>query len=86
MHSAFKVLVEEGTGRIIGAHLLGPGSDETINLFALAMRNGITADRLADALGLSNPRLRYCTHGLMCEYTLGFRVPAQRFLCATSFS
>jgi glutathione reductase (NADPH) len=42
--SAFKVIVEEGTGRILGAHLLGPHADETINLFALAMRAGVTAD------------------------------------------
>lgn len=42
--SAFKVMVEDGTGRILGAHLLGPHADETINLFALAMRAGVTAD------------------------------------------
>jgi glutathione reductase (NADPH) len=42
--SAFKVIVEEGTGRILGAHLLGPHADETINLFAIAMRAGVTAD------------------------------------------
>jgi glutathione reductase (NADPH) len=42
-HSAFKVLVEDGTDRIVGAHLLGPCADETINLFALAMRAGIPA-------------------------------------------
>jgi len=42
-HSAFKVLVEEGTERILGAHLLGPHADETVNLFALAMRAGVPA-------------------------------------------
>lgn len=42
--SACKVLVEEGTGRILGAHLLGPHADEVINLFTLAMRAGVTAD------------------------------------------
>jgi glutathione reductase (NADPH) len=42
-HSAFKVLVEEGTDRILGAHLLGPHADETINLFALAIRAGVPA-------------------------------------------
>jgi glutathione reductase (NADPH) len=45
-HSAFKVLVEDGTDRIVGAHLLGPHADETINLFALAMRAGIPAGQL----------------------------------------
>lgn len=41
--SGFKVLVEEGSGRILGAHLLGPHADEVINLFAMAMRAGIPA-------------------------------------------
>src|SRR5258708_38480755 len=30
----FKVLVEEGSERILGAHLLGPAAVETNNLFA----------------------------------------------------
>lgn len=42
-HSAYKVLIEEETGRILGAHLLGTQAGETINLFALAMRQGLTA-------------------------------------------
>jgi glutathione reductase (NADPH) len=42
--SACKVLVEEKTGRILGAHLLGPHADEVINLFTLAMRAGVSAD------------------------------------------
>jgi glutathione reductase (NADPH) len=46
--SAFKVLVEETTGQILGAHLLGPNADETINLFALAMRTGIPAVRFKE--------------------------------------
>jgi glutathione reductase (NADPH) len=48
--SAFKVLVEESTGRILGAHLLGPHADETINLFALAMRTGVPADQFKQML------------------------------------
>jgi glutathione reductase (NADPH) len=44
--SGFKVLVEEGTDRILGAHLLGPHADETINLFAVAIRLGIAASEL----------------------------------------
>ena len=31
-HAASKVLVEEGTDRILGAHLLGPSADEVINI------------------------------------------------------
>lgn len=42
-HTAFKVLVEKGTGKIFGAHLLGPGAEETINLFAMAIRHELTA-------------------------------------------
>ncbi|MBB6204563.1 glutathione reductase (NADPH) [Paraburkholderia fungorum] len=39
----FKVLIEEGTDKILGAHLVGPRVDEVINVFALAIRQGITA-------------------------------------------
>lgn len=49
-YAGYKVLVEEGTGRILGAHLLGPHAEEVINLFALAMRFGIPARDLARVL------------------------------------
>jgi glutathione reductase (NADPH) len=39
----FKVLIEEESERILGAHLVGPHADETINLFALAIRHNLTA-------------------------------------------
>lgn len=42
----FKVLVEEASGRILGAHLVGPHADEVINLFALAIRHRLTAEDL----------------------------------------
>ena len=42
----YKVLIEEDTGVILGAHLVGPGADESINLFALAIQNGIPAKAL----------------------------------------
>ncbi|HEX8968160.1 MAG TPA: NAD(P)/FAD-dependent oxidoreductase, partial [Chloroflexota bacterium] len=45
-HSAFKVLVAEDTGRILGAHLLGVQAEEVINLFALAIRADIPASDL----------------------------------------
>jgi glutathione reductase (NADPH) len=42
----FKVLVEDGTDHVLGAHLVGQNVDEVINIFALAMRNGLTAEDL----------------------------------------
>ncbi len=46
----FKTLVEEKTGRILGAHLVGPQADEIINLFALAIRKGLTSEDLKSAI------------------------------------
>jgi glutathione reductase (NADPH) len=48
--SGFKVLVEEETNRVLGAHLLGPHADEVINLFAVAIRLGLRADALKETL------------------------------------
>lgn len=45
-YSGFKTLVEEGSGRILGAHLLGHNAAEVINIFALAIRYGLNADDL----------------------------------------
>ena len=45
-HAAYKVLTEEETGKLLGAHLLSNHAAETINLFALAMRQGLTAREL----------------------------------------
>lgn len=45
-YSGYKVLVEEGSGRILGAHLLGPHAEETINLFAIAIQFGLNPDDL----------------------------------------
>ena len=42
-HTGFKTIVEEGTGRILGAHLLGLHAEEVINVFALAIRTGLRA-------------------------------------------
>ena len=46
----YKTLVEEGTERILGAHLLGPHADEVINLFALAVRKRLTTTDLKEAI------------------------------------
>lgn len=45
-HTGFKVLVEEDTERLLGAHLLGLHAEEVINLFALAIRAGLRASDL----------------------------------------
>jgi glutathione reductase (NADPH) len=45
-----KVLVEKGTRRIVGAHLVGHHGEELIHLFALAMRHSISADQLGDEM------------------------------------
>jgi glutathione reductase (NADPH) len=48
--SGFKVLIEDGTDRIIGAHLLGPHAEELINLFAFAIATNARAADLQDAI------------------------------------
>jgi glutathione reductase (NADPH) len=48
--SGFKILIEEGSDQILGAHLLGPHAEETINLFALAMKSGTTASNLRETI------------------------------------
>lgn len=45
-----KVLVEEGSDRILGAHIVGPHADEVINVFALAIRNRLTAGDLKSTI------------------------------------
>ena len=42
-----KVLVEKGSGRILGAHLVGHGAEETIHTFALAIEKGTPASEIA---------------------------------------
>lgn len=44
--SAYKVLIEEGSGKILGAHLLGYHAEEVINIFGLAIRNNLTSTNL----------------------------------------
>jgi glutathione reductase (NADPH) len=46
----FKVLIETDTDRILGAHLVGPHAEEVINIFALAIRHGLTADDLRSTI------------------------------------
>ena len=49
-YAGYKVLVEEDSDHILGAHLLGPSSDEVINIFALAIRLGLRATDLKEAI------------------------------------
>ncbi|WP_339747157.1 NAD(P)/FAD-dependent oxidoreductase [uncultured Maricaulis sp.] len=44
--SGYKILVEKGSGKILGAHLIGPGAEEQINLFAMAIKAGLTANQI----------------------------------------
>jgi glutathione reductase (NADPH) len=56
--------VEEGTDRILGAHLLGSEAEEVINLFGVAMRSGMLAADLKHML------FAYPTHGSDVPYML----------------
>jgi len=46
----YKTIVDKATGKILGAHLVGPHAEETINLFALAVRHGLTAKDLKETM------------------------------------
>ena len=46
----FKVLVDEASDHILGAHLVGPHADEVINLFALAIRHDLTTADLKSTI------------------------------------
>jgi glutathione reductase (NADPH) len=48
--AGYKILVEEETDRILGAHLLGSGAAEHINLFALAIHSGLRAGQIKDII------------------------------------
>jgi glutathione reductase (NADPH) len=61
--SAFKVLIEESSkdvndgdvnkseyNKILGAHLIGHNSEEVINIFALAIRLGLSTEKIKDML------------------------------------
>jgi glutathione reductase (NADPH) len=53
--SGFKVLIEEDSGQILGAHILGPHAEEVINIFSMAIRLGHTAEDMKDPLLYSYP-------------------------------
>ena len=62
--SGFKVLIEEGSQQILGAHLLGPHADEVINLFALAIKHQLKVPDLAEMM------YAYPTHGSDIQYMM----------------
>ncbi len=49
-HGFYKVLIENGTNRILGAHLLRHGSADVINVFALAIKQGMKNSDLKEVL------------------------------------
>jgi glutathione reductase (NADPH) len=53
--SAFKVLIEEGSDKILGAHILGPHAEEVINIFSIAIRLGLAAKHLNDPILYAYP-------------------------------
>jgi glutathione reductase (NADPH) len=53
--SGFKVLIENDTDRILGAHILGPHAEEVINIFSLAIRLGLSAKDLKDPILYAYP-------------------------------
>ncbi|WMW26342.1 NAD(P)/FAD-dependent oxidoreductase [Methanolobus sediminis] len=57
-YAASKVIIDESSDLILGAHLLAPNSEEVINLFAMAMRYGLTATQLRSMV-FSYPSVAY---------------------------
>ncbi|KAA2213416.1 dihydrolipoyl dehydrogenase family protein [Teichococcus oryzae] len=48
--AAYKIVLEKGGGRILGAHLLGPDAAEVITLFGFAMKAGMDAAALSELM------------------------------------
>jgi len=49
-HGYYKVLIENGTDRILGAHLVRHNAAEVINIFALAIRQSLTSHDLKSVM------------------------------------
>ncbi|HJV36623.1 NAD(P)/FAD-dependent oxidoreductase [Geomonas sp.] len=49
-HGYYKVLIEQESRKIVGAHILGHNAGETINIFAMAVKFGLTTRDLLDVL------------------------------------
>lgn len=48
--AGYKIILDESGRHVLGAHLLGSGVDEVINLFALAIRHRLTVDQLKNTV------------------------------------
>ena len=64
-HVGYKVIIDEDTDTLLGAHLIGPWAGELINLFALAMKNGIPTKQLKEL------PWAYPTYGADIKYMFG---------------
>ncbi len=64
-HVGYKVIIDKDTDTLRGAHLVGPRAGELINLFALAMKTGITAGQLKEM------PWAYPTYSADIKYMLG---------------
>lgn len=60
--AGYKVLTADG--RVVGAHLLGPGAGDLVNVFALAIRHGVPASALRETIWA------YPTHASDVPYML----------------
>jgi len=49
-YSGFKVMIEEGTDRILGAHILGSHAEEVVNIFAISIQLGLRATDIKHAI------------------------------------
>lgn len=47
---AFKTIINKTDGKILGAHMIGTGAAEIINIFSLAMANGLNADEIKNTI------------------------------------
>ena len=63
-HGGYKVLIDNDTDQIVGAHLFGPAASETINVFAVAIASGMTAEKLSSTL-LAFPTFSYRARGMV---------------------
>ncbi|MBU2997772.1 NAD(P)/FAD-dependent oxidoreductase [Cellulophaga baltica] len=46
----FKIIINERTNEIVGAHIVGPHAGETINLFSMAIKMGMTTDDVKEVV------------------------------------
>jgi len=49
-HAYYKVIIEEESGRILGAHLFGHNAGEAVNIFAMAIKFGLGNQKLKKML------------------------------------